>query len=220
MTGIADGRNPRDARVSGEPPAPHWPAGTVAALLAGDAVTAPTRAALRARLAPAPPGPRHLGPAAFAVLAAACARLVPQDGRAVPVDVAGAFDRRLGTGAGDGWRYDALPPDAQAHARGLRGLDETARALRGAGFLETDDAGRDAVLAAVQAGDPPGAAWEGLPAALWFEELLAALVEIDYAHPSAQDEIGYAGFADRPGWTAIGLGEREDREPRPLGDGA
>jgi hypothetical protein len=37
--------------------------------------------------------------------------------------------------------------------------------------------------------------------------------ETYYAHPLAQEEIGYAGMADARGWRAIGLDEREAHEP-------
>ena len=37
-------------------------------------------------------------------------------------------------------------------------------------------------------------------------------------YPLAQEEIGYAGMADLPAWTKIGLNEREDREPGPMGE--
>lgn len=48
-----------------------------------------------------------------------------------------------------------------------------------------------------------------------FEELLAEGAEIFFAHPLAQDDLGYAGYADAHGWTRIGLGEREARDPAP-----
>ena len=43
--------------------------------------------------------------------------------------------------------------------------------------------------------------------------MLAELTETYYAHPLAQEEIGYVGMADLPAWTKIGLNEREEREP-------
>ena len=96
---------------------------------------------------------------------------------------------------------------------GLAGFDDTARALAGTGFLDLSAEDRDRVILAVQAGDPPGAAWATLPPRRFFEDLLAAATEAFYAHPLAQEEIGYVGYADARGWQAIGLGEREAREP-------
>ena len=192
---------------------PRWPEGSVRALLATDLVREPTRAALQARLdRPPAERPRSLPERAFPTLRAVCARLVPQpERREVGIDLAGAIDAKLGKG--NGWRYAAMPPDGDALRRGLSGVDETARALFGQGFDALDSANQDEVLAAIQAGRPPGATWESLPARRFFEEVLTMAVEAYYAHPLAQEEIGYAGMADAVTWTGIGLGQREAHEP-------
>jgi hypothetical protein len=65
-----------------------------------------------------------------------------------------------------------------------------------------------------------GAAWEGVDQARWFEEILATLVDIFYAHPLASEKIGFAGMADARGWPDVGIGAREEREPSPLGQTA
>lgn len=199
------------------PDAPRYPTGTVRALIESDAVTAPTRAALLARLdAPAPGAPRFLDAGAFATLAAACARLLRPAHEGAPLAVAAGIDARLADGEGNGWRYDALPPDGEAYRLGLRGLDEAARAAGSASFAALDGERQDAILAAVQRGDVAGGVWPALPAARWFEEWLAETCELHYAHPLAQERIGYAGMADAPGWPHVGPGELEPREPRPL----
>ncbi|GJG89129.1 hypothetical protein tb265_43100 [Gemmatimonadetes bacterium T265] len=209
-----------------EPPV--YPRGTVRALLDTDHVTPATRAALRARLAddPGAAAPRALDADAYAVLRAACARLVPQPDRGTPdgdppVDVAAMIDARLADGPGDGWRYAVLPADAEAYRRGLAALDAHARATFGAPFAALDGAARDAALGAAQRGavgdDPLGVpGWAGGPAARWFEELLAEACECYYSHPLAQEEIGYAGMADVPAWRALGLDVVDPREPRPV----
>jgi hypothetical protein len=195
----------------------HYPAGTFAGLIGTPFVTAPTRAALEARLAKPPAiEPRFLDAAEFATLGALCDRLLDQAGDARLVDVPGLIDARLASGETDGWRYDALPDDGRAMKRGLAGFDETARLLAGAAFGDLAAPDRDRVIAAVASGEPPGATWRSLPARRFFEDLLAAATEIFYAHPLAQEEIGYVGYADARGWQAIGLGEREPREPEPV----
>ena len=193
-----------------------YPAGTVRALLRTDAVTLPTRKALEERLA-APPvtEPRFLDAAGFATLQAVCARLLPGAG----IDVAGPIDARLADGSGDGWRYDALPPDGDAYRAGMAGFDQAAQALFGQGFTRLPAEDQDGVVQAVQDGSPPGAAWQHLPAVRFFEELLAEATEVHFAHPLAQESIGYVGMADAPGWQRIGLNEREDREPSPSPSG-
>ena len=194
-----------------------YPTGTFAGLIGTPFVTAPTRAALSARMAkPAVTEPRFFDPSAFALLGAVCDRLLDQDGDR-RIDVPGAIDAHLASGETDGWRYDALPDDGTAMRRGLAGFDEAARALAGAPFLDLPVGERDRVIAAVEAGDPPGETWATLPARRFFEDLLAAATEAFYAHPLAQEEIGYAGYADARGWQAIGLGGREPREPEPVG---
>lgn len=193
-----------------------YPDGTFAALIDTPFVTAPTRAALKARMDKAPTiEPRFLDAQRFRLLAAVCDRLL---GEAGPrrIDVAGAIDARLAAGTTDGWRYDALPDDGTALRRGLDGIEETARLLAGAPFLDLAAAERDRVIAAVASGEPPGETWGTLPAARFFEDLLAGATESFYAHPLAQEEIGYVGYADARGWQAIGLNDREPREPEPL----
>lgn len=171
----------------------------VRALLACDRVTAPTRRVLLARLDRAPAPPRVLTARQAAVLAAAAARLIPLPGLEDRLDLAGRLDAELADGPGDGWRYADCPPDAELQRAGLDGLDAAARAAHGAGFAELDDAARDALLAAAQAGAPPGPAWAA-PPARWFEETLAALTELAYGHPLVQVAIGYDGMADARGW--------------------
>ena len=202
---------------------PRWPETTVRALLDTGLVTDPTRTALRARLERSvAEEPRFLSPEAFLTLRAVCGRLIPQPerGDGCMVDIAGAIDRELAEGKGNGWRYASLPPDGEAYEAGLRGVGKTARAMFGAPFRSLDPARQDAVLAAMQAGAAPGPTWATMPVGRFFEELLVLATESYYAHPLAQEEIGYAGMADAAGWRAIGLDEREAHEPAPLGRAA
>ena len=195
-------------------PVPEYPSGTVQALLDTPHVSEATRAALQARLdAPAAYVPQLLAPEAYALLEAVAARLFPQPDRPTqPIALAPAVDQRLAEGRADGWRYDALPPDREAYRLGLGGIQEIAQALFQTDFQELNAAGQDAVLQALATSNPPGATWQTLDAGRFFEELLAELTETYYAHPLAQEEIGYVGMADLPAWTKIGLNEKEDRE--------
>ena len=194
-----------------------YPSGTTRALLDTDLVTAPTREALAMRLAPGGNDvTRFFDLVAYATLRAACARLIPQPKRSHPVDLAIGIDQRLAEGKSDGWRYDDMPPDGEAYRLGLRGLDESARAMFDANFVDLDSASQDAVLGAVQRGEARGESWSVVPAAHFFEELLAECVEGYYSVPAAQDEIGYAGFADAHGWQAVGVDQLQTHEPRSL----
>ena len=196
-------------------PVPHYPSGTVRALLSTEHVSAATRAAVQGRLdAPATYAPQLLAPETYALLEAVAARLLPQPDRPdQPIALAPAIDQRLAEGRADGWRYDALPPDRETYRLGLGGIQEIAQSLFKADFLHLQSEQQDVVLQALADGRPPGQTWETLSADRFFEELLAELTETYYAHPLAQEEIGYVGLADLPNWTKIGLNEREDREP-------
>lgn len=180
-----------------------------------DLVTPATARALRARMLP-PAGEGVFDAAGRTVLVAACDRLLPQADRSAPIDLAGIVEDRLASGVGDGWRHDVLPCDAVAMQRGVAAIDATAHARHGLGFAQLDMLSRDAVLAAVQRGDVEAQAWAGLDPRRFFEELLVAVTEAYYAHPIAQEEIGYLGMADAKGWTEVGLGARAPHEPEPL----
>lgn len=184
-----------------------FPPGGVRALLNTAHVTEPTRRALQAKLDRRPTEPRFFEAHAFATLTAICDRLIPQSPRAV--DIAGGLDERLADNKRDGWRYDCMPPDQEAYRRGLAGVDETAEALFGASFVKLSGAQQEAVLQQIADGQPPGAAWADLSAGYWFEELLVETSEIYFAHPLAQQAMGYLGMADAQGWEAIGLNEEE-----------
>jgi hypothetical protein len=170
-------------------------------------VTEPTRRALQAKLDRRPTQPRFFEPHAFATLTTICDRLIPQFPRAV--DIAGGLDERLADNKRDGWRYDVMPPDQEAYRRGLAGVDETARALFGSDFIGLVESQQEAVLQALSGGEPPGETWTAMPAGYWFEELLVEASEIYFAHPLAQQAMGYLGMADAQGWTATGLDEEE-----------
>ena len=187
---------------------------SVEALLASAHVSEPTRAALLARLAaPAAYVPQFFAPEAYALLEAVAARLLPQPDRsAAPIPLAPAIDQRLAEGRADGWRYDVLPPDREAYRLGLGGIQEIAQELFESDFLLLELSQQDAVVEALAGGNPPGSVWQTVNAVRFFEEMLAELTATYYAHPLAQEEIGYVGFADLPGWTRIGLDEREVRE--------
>ena len=193
---------------------PTYPSGTVRALLDTAHVSDATRAALRARLdAPTAYAPQFLAPETFALLEAVAARLFPQPDRPTqPIALAPAIDQRLTDGRADGWRYDALPPDREAYRLGLGGIQETAQALFLNNFEQLDAQHRHHVVQAVADGTPPGTIWETLDAGRFFEEMLAELTATYYAHPLAQEEIGYVGMADLPAWSKIGLNEKDDRE--------
>ncbi len=190
-------------------------------LLPTDHVSDATRAALTKRLADTGPAatyePLFFAPETYRLLVAVAARLFPQPERPVPIPLALAVDGRLAEGLADGWRYDALPPDREAYRLGLGGIEQIAHALFQSDFEHLTTDKQDAVIQALATGNPPGAIWETLLPDRFFEEMLAELTEVYYAHPWALDEIGYTGYADLPGWAHIGLNQKDPRE-QPVGE--
>jgi hypothetical protein len=152
-----------------------------------------------------------------ATLEALCARVIPQAHRppARRVPLAPWIDARCFHQTADGFRYDDMPANEDAWHWGLRGLDETARALFAAAFVELAGERQDAVLNAIRRGDPPGEVWTRLPARRWWiVTALRQLAGAYYAHPFAWDEIGFGGPAYPRGYAALNHGAPEPWEAR------
>ncbi|QIP17624.1 gluconate 2-dehydrogenase subunit 3 family protein [Spirosoma aureum] len=193
---------------------PHYPEGTVRTLLTTDLVTEATRQVLTDRLNAPLRLPTFFSSDDFALLDAVCNRLIPQDEPKTRIPVAEGIDERLSKNTTNGWRYDSMPNDGDAFKLGLKGINESALAMFQQPFLTLLGDQQDQILRAVQVMEAPGEVWQNLPADRFFEELLAEAVENYYSHPVAQEEIGYVGMADTPGWKRLDLNQLEDREPR------
>ena len=164
-------------------------------LLAGPLVTLATRDVLNGRLDHVSAAPTLFTPLEFTLLESVSVCLVPHDPATLPL--AAQIDARLSQGITDGWRYDQLPPDAEAYRQLLASLP--------ADFQRTDDEGRHAALTQAQQGHPK-----------IFEELLAELTEGYYSNPLNQLNIGYVGFADAQGWTETRLDRLDPHEREAL----
>ena len=172
------------------------------ALIHSDRVSAKTREALLERAEPddADYAPKALDSDGLATLRAVLARVLPQD----RIDIAARIDKGLATGKGDGWRFAALAPDAEAYRATLADLSN---------FVTLDPAAQDAVLTTMQAGE------RGATMKLWFEDLRGSATMIYASHPSTFARMGYSGIAyggdgpARQGFVAIAPGEREPWEP-------
>lgn len=199
------------------------------ALLESGRTSAALRDALLARAAPQADTRRAWLPAdAYAVLAAALDRVIPQDPQA-RIDLAARIERSLAEDAGDGWRFADLPPDAEAMRQALHSLDALSRQQHQEGFAHLTDAGRDALLHRVADGRAAPASPGLLDAgqmALWFQDLRAMAVKHYVGHPATLARMGYSGVASggdgprKSGFIRFGIGEREEWEPRPLVKGA
>ncbi|MEE7492563.1 alpha/beta hydrolase [Methylobacterium oryzae CBMB20] len=220
---LADRPRPRVEASPAVPP-------DYAALIASDRVNSRLRGALAERAAPDDPAyrPAALDPVELAILRAALTRVVP-----VPhLDLAARLDRRLASGDGDGWRFAALPPDAEAYRAALRTLDAAARAASGRPYVALDAAGQDALLtlcerAELTVPESLGGRLDPDRMRFWFEDLRADATRLWLGHPAALARIGFSGIGaggdrtgaiadDLPGFHAVGLDAPEPWEPRSL----
>ncbi|SNR51843.1 gluconate 2-dehydrogenase subunit 3 family protein [Hymenobacter mucosus] len=195
---------------------PHYPEGTVRALLQTDLVTEATKAALLPRLQTTPYTPQLFDASTYELLRAVAACIYPQPEREYPIELAPVIDKRLAEGDSDGWRYDVMPPDREAYRVGLGGINQAAEAMYQQPFVVLARDQQNLVMEAVAAGTAAGTNWQRLPIDRFFEELLAELTEAYYSHPLAQEEIGYVGMADVPGWSHLEPNQLEPREPEAL----
>jgi hypothetical protein len=193
-----------------------YPKGTVQALMQTDKVTLKSRNALQKRIDAIHDGPKFFDEEIFVILQAVCMRLIPQPDEDRMVDLAGCLDAIIAERKGNGWRYDAMPADGKAFIIGLYGIKNTSVSMFGKNFHLLNDEQKEEVLLAIQSGTASGLTWQIMSSKLFFEDLLAALVELYYSHPYAKEDIGEVAMADAKGWKNIGLNELENHEPEKL----
>ena len=195
-----------------------------AEFVASDRVTRRTREVVLARAKPLPPSPVVLTPPLLAILRAVTTLVLPQDDAHARVDIARRIDEVL-AGGGDGWRHASLPPDAEAMAQALHGLDDAARAAHGRPFLCLDASHQQDLLDAAERGELAGRLG-GAAMALWFSELRREAVRAWISHPAVLGRLGYSGIGSvggdtldrggpvKHGCAQVGPDSREAWEPR------
>ena len=172
-----------------------------------------TRAVLTKRLGEVPPR-RFFAEDEYRLLEAVLERLLPQSDRREPIPLAPWIDARLAADAGEGFRYEGMPPQQEAWRVGLRGIAAEAQARFQAPFRALGPEQQDEVLRRVETGQVDDRAWGGMDARRFFRhELLTAAVGVYYAHPAAWNEIGFGGPASPRGYVRLGFDERDPWEP-------
>ena len=111
------------------------------------------------------------------------------------------IDGRLADGWTDGWRYEDMPPDADAWRVSLAELQRRSFAMMAA-------AAQDQLLESIRTSER----FADMPATrlwgLWMRYACTAY----YSHPWAWSEIGFGGPAYPRGYKNIGVGKREPWE--------
>ncbi len=159
------------------------------------------------------PGVRFFTPKEEAAATALFDQLLYQ--RAEPrLPIVQLVDARLAEKQTDGWHYAVMPRDDEAWRESLAGLDADATAECGGDFADADWDQQASILRSIQHRGKK--LWRGLPAAyvwsLWMRYACTAF----YSHPSAWDEIGFAGPAFPRGYKNMGIDKREPFEVRDI----
>jgi len=155
-----------------------------------------TREVVRHRLEEIPPI-RFFTDQEARALGAIAERILPQPERMEfeKVPIVPWIDEKLYEDKRDGYRYEEMPSQREAWRLGLKGINETAKALfSGKQFVDLDPLSQDVVLTHVGWGSPAGESWKLLSSERFFRDILCTtVVKIYYAHPLAWNEIGYNG---------------------------
>ena len=171
-----------------------------------------TREVINHRLV-VPRDPRFLSPELFAILDAACRRIIPQPADRPPVPLAAYVDTKLYENQLDGFRYAQMPEQGEAYTQGLAGLEEAAQAQHGGCFARLGPEAQDDILSQAQQDKLSGGAWGGMPSKMFFEHrLMLDTVSAYYAHPTPGSEIGFGGPASPRGYVRMGLNRRDPWE--------
>jgi Gluconate 2-dehydrogenase subunit 3 len=124
------------------------------------------------------------------------------------------IDKRLFEGTIEGYRYEDMPPDHEAHRLGVQAIDQTSRAIHGVEFLELDPLKQDFILKSIHDGQKLAAhdIWERMNIKRYWALLVQDCVAAYYEHPWAWDEIGFGGPAYPRAYMRLERGEPEPWE--------
>lgn len=143
-------------------------------------------------------------------------RVLPQDDRddAHTIPILHVIDERLYADRIDGYRYEDMPSDREAHRLGLRAIDTIAREVFGSPFVELPPDAQERVLRSIHDCEPPAAhdIFARMPCKRYWMLLVQDCVEAYYAHPYAWDEIGFGGPAYPRGYMRLEGGKPEPWE--------
>ncbi len=174
-----------------------------------------TRKVVKARVEQVPPI-RFFTPDEAQLMQAVCDRLLPQDDRdaAHKIPLVNYIDERLASGRIDGYRFEDMPPDHEAHRLGLQAIGAIAQHMYKKPFTQLGQHEQDAVLQTIHDTNPPAAhdIWQKMSVQRYWMLLMQDAVEAYYAHPYAWDEVGFGGPAYPRGYMRLEGGKPEPWE--------
>jgi hypothetical protein len=174
-----------------------------------------TRATVEARVDEVP-SVRFFSAEEVRILTAVFDRIIPQDDRDYEhkIPFVNALDKQLYEGRIDGYRYEDMPPDAEAYRLGIQAIDAIAQTMFGKPFVDLRPIEQDQVLWSIHEDKPRGGEdiWKQMPADRFWILLASDAVDAYYAHPYAWDEIGFGGPTYPRGYFRLENGQPEPWE--------
>ncbi len=162
------------------------------------------------------PPVRFFTPDEARLMQAVCDRLLPQDDRDEEhkIPVLNYIDDRLYNRRIDGYRFEDMPPDHEAHRLGLQAIEAIAQHMFRKSFLELSPYEQDSVLRTIHDGKPPAAQeiWQRMSVIHFWLLLVQDVLDAYYSHPYAWDEIGFGGPAYPRGYMRLEGGKPEPWE--------
>ncbi len=159
---------------------------------------------------------RFFSPDEARLMQAICDRLLPQDDRdeAHKIPVVNYIDDRLYHKRIDGYRFEDMPEDHEAHRLGLQAIEAIARHMFQSSFTELEPLEQDQVLKSIHDCAPPAGhgIWQKMSVMRYWMLLLQDVLEVYYAHPYAWDEIGFGGPSYPRGYMRLQGGRPEPWE--------
>ncbi|MBV9690138.1 MAG: gluconate 2-dehydrogenase subunit 3 family protein [Ktedonobacteraceae bacterium] len=150
------------------------------------------------------------------LMQAVCNRLLPQDDRdaAHKIPVVNYIDDRLYNRRIDGYRFEDMPDDHEAHQLGLQAIEAIAQHLFQRSFVQLEPQEQDQVLQTIHDANPPAGEdiWQKMSVMHFWLLLMQDVIEAYYAHPYAWDEIGFGGPAYPRGYMRLEGGKPEPWE--------
>ncbi len=145
-----------------------------------------TRNVVKARVEQVPPI-RFFSAEQARLMQSVCDRLMPQDDRDEEhkIPIVNYIDDRLYHRRIDGYRFEDMPDDHEAHLLGLQAIEAIAQHLFHEAFIQLGPREQDQVLLTIHDGNPPAAEeiWQKMSVTRFWMLLMQDAVDAYYAHP-------------------------------------
>ncbi|MFL5814828.1 MAG: gluconate 2-dehydrogenase subunit 3 family protein [Bdellovibrionia bacterium] len=143
-------------------------------------------------------------------------RILPQEDRDKDhrIPILHYIDQRLFEKKFNGYIYEGMPDEDEAHRLAIVAIDQMARERHGKAFPEISVREQEEILKSIHDGKPCGALeiWKRMSPQHYWTLLVQDACAAYYSHPYAWDEIGFGGPAYPRGYMRLSGGRPEPWE--------